>query len=873
MESCVALDDIYTKVTIEMSLPKPCRAIKIPLDSLDDIFTRKTQDGQLYTKLLISAPAGFGKTTSMAKIAYDWSMKPKGSPLSDVSLLFVINMRWVESTTDLEQAILSQLLPHDTHITTNQLQHSLGKLSDKVVFVLDAVDESDRHLLDDPESSGSIVKLLTGRILVSCRLIVTTRPWRVNEIVNACKTFTRLDLGGFSREDVKTYIRQFFNDEEELGESLLKYMEQNAVIADVSSVPLMTLLVCMYWKEKQAEEIPNRIDKLYDAVFNMMYAHLQSKKKATNGKNTRPSIALSLLKQRLGEVALKGLWPPENRLVFSVDEVSDSEVVEEACNMGLLSKQEECTHKIFAAQAGRKAKFTFFHKMAQEKCAGQFLAYLAESNPKKLKARLASVTSIQDALSVQLVLRFASGQNLHAAKKILQRLMKIFRSESHSVIDDYYNEGLELDDTLKIQQFLEMCLSCNYEADCLGEFNHLLANLFPMGKMYFLGISSSTALALGYYMENAQPGDIKSLTLRPIAHAGDIVEPTGPLSKLRRQAQAGINQLTPTKMQEICQEYFQKYHGSVHQDNEQLARQAPATVVSLIQMWQACGDLPTAEETNISPIITSLQHTHIETLNLTGFKVRNNMNQLLEVFEKGHMSHLLELRVSNIGLVDGQMERLTKAIKQIPELRVIDTSHNYPSGKSLQFMAESMSSLASLHTLYVNRMMATVQVMGTFAEKFAEFGSQLQELHINLNKMDDAVASRLESNLPVARQLQGLQISVKGLSRNHHSQLVLTMSQLSCLRTLRIFHSQYADDLLICAADVMGSLPDLDWLLLHVYSNTPPQVSGTTWKHFKTKLQSVKKLNGLDLSQVALERNDFMEFVQLCRAKGFRKVV
>ena len=156
----------------------------------------------------------------MAKIAYDWSMKPKGSPLSDVTLLFVVNMRWVDRTTNLEQAILSQLLPHDTHITTNQLQRSLGKLSDKVVIVLDAVDESDRHLLDDPERSGSIVKLLTGRILVSCRLIVTTRPWRVTEIVNACKTFTRLDLGGFSREDVKTYIRQFFNDEEELGEIL-----------------------------------------------------------------------------------------------------------------------------------------------------------------------------------------------------------------------------------------------------------------------------------------------------------------------------------------------------------------------------------------------------------------------------------------------------------------------------------------------------------------------------------------------------------------------------------------------------------------------------------------------------------------------------
>ena len=879
MESCVALNDIYTKVTMEMSLPKPCRPIKIPLNSLDDIFTRKTEDGQLYTKLLISAPAGFGKTTSMAKIAYDWSMKPKGSPLSDVSLLFVINMRWVDSSTNLEDAILSQLLPHDTHITAHQLQQSLRKLRNRLVIILDAVDESDRHLLDYPERSGSIVKLLKGKILVSCRLIITTRPWRVPEIISACKTFTRLDLGGFSRAEVKTYIRQFFNAKKELGESLLKYIKQNGVIADVSSVPLMTLLICMCWEKTRAEEIPNRIGELYDAIFNIMHAHLQSKKEATNGENAGTTIDLGLLKQRLGKMALEGLWPPENRLVFSTDEMSDQEVVAEACNMGMLSKHEPrvqtrqlLTRKHPVPNYG-KGKLTFFHKSLQEKCAGEYFAHLVDSYPEELKSRLATVTTMQEALSIQLILRFASGHNPRAARKILQRLMDIFRSESQSAIADYYNEDLELDDTLKIQQFLEMCLSCNYEADCRGEFNPLLADLFPMGKVYFLGVSSSTALGLGYYMENSQPCDIKSLKLRPIAHAGDIVEPAGPLYRLTERAKAGVNQLSPIKMQEICQEYFTKYHGSVHEINEQLARQTPATAVSLIQMWQACQDLPTAEETNISPIITSLQHTNIETLNLTGFKIRDNVDQFSKVFKKGHMSHLLELRVSNIGLVDDQMERLAKAIKQMPYLKVIDTSYNNPSGESLHFMAESLIAVTSVRSLAVNDMCATEQVIGTFAENFVEFGSQLQVLCISGNFIDDAVASRLETNLPVAKQLQELWISVDDLSREHHSQLVLTMSQLSRLRDLRIYYSHYPDDLLICASDVMGSLPDLVRLVLDVNVDTPPQVSSSTWNHFKTKLKSVKKLNRLDLDHVALQKKNFMEFVHLCRAKLFWKVV
>ena len=163
------------------------------------------------------------------------------------------------------------------------------------------------------------------------------------------------------------------------------------------------------------------------------------------------------------------------------------------------------------------------------------------------------------------------------------------------------------------------------------------------------------------------------------------------------------------------------------------------------------------------------------------------------------------------------MERLAKAIKYMPNLTVIDISSNNPSGKSLQYMVESLTEAKSVRTLDVSNMFASVQVMGTFAEKLVEFGSQLQKLRVNGNYMDDAVTSRLESNLPVARQLQDLEISVDDLSRKHHNQLVMTTSQLSRPRDLAIYGSQYPDDLLMSASDVMGSLPDLYWLALCVH--------------------------------------------------------
>ncbi|XP_072044888.1 NLR family CARD domain-containing protein 4-like [Amphiura filiformis] len=903
MSKCVDLKDIYTKVSIVMDLPTPCSSIRIPLESHEEIFTRKTDDGQFYTRLLLVGPAGYGKTTTTAKIAYDWAnvIDSPGidSSLSDIGLLFVVNMRWVEHTSNLEDAILSQMLPEDTEMTKELLRSKIKELGDRVIIILDAVYESDRELFNHPKSSGSIVKLLRGNIFALCRLVVTTRPWRVAEIAKACSAFTRLDLSGFSSEDVQIYIWRFFRDDEELRGSLLEYMSQNALVADVSRVPLMALLVCTHWRESRAAEIPNRIGHLYDAILNIMYKHFQSKPRKLQASKTRgkkhlrflklkkaktekeAGIDFTLLLQHLGKMALEGLWPPNNRIVFSVNEVADPEVVEEACQMGLVSKQEmRAGHKVLPIQgaststaaSSNTTKLAFFHKSAQEKCAGEYLANLADTKPEEFQSRLRSISTIQEALSIQLVLRFTCGRNPEAAQQILQRLVEIFRGISSMVEDYYQEEVLELDDTLMMQQFMELCLSCNYEAASNDRFTGLLEDVFVRGMAYFLGISSSTALALGYYMEHSQPGDIKSLKLRPIVHPGDYIDTTGPLKKLYVQYQHGVNQIPPDRMQSISEEYFSRYEGDVYSRIEDIRTDAPGFTVTLIQMWQRCQDhdLPTPEETDISPVINALQYTQLEALDIADFKFRD-IDQFVEVCGNGHMSHLKELNVRSIGMDDYQTERLAQSISCMPDLEELDISHNVP-GRSLEYLAETLPTATSLNKLYIQYMGASTEALDTFTQRLSDFGSQLIGLRMDGNYMNDVVASNLESHLPVATQLEWISIGMDNVSREHHNQLLLTMGRLTRLQQLFVYESQYPDDLLESIADVIPSLPDLFDVVLDVETSTSPEVSSTSWQHFKSKLQSVAGLQNVQLSHIALEKSDFMEFLQLSREKGLAVV-
>ncbi|XP_072045224.1 uncharacterized protein [Amphiura filiformis] len=438
------------------------------------------------------------------------------------------------------------------------------------------------------------------------------------------------------------------------------------------------------------------------------------------------------------------------------------------------------------------------------------------------------------------------------------------------MVEDYYREDLDLDDTLMIQQFLELCLSCNYEADHKERFTGLLGDVFLRGMVYFLGISSSTALALGYYMEHSQPGDIKSLKLRPIVHPGDNINPTGPLDKLYTQYLSGINQIPASKMQEIGQEFFSRYQGSVDTDIEAFKKEAPAATVTLIQMWQRCQDLPTPEETNISPVINALPYTQLEAFDISDFKIRDNIDQFVEACEKGHMSHLQVLKVSNIGMQDYQTERLAQVTSYMADLEELNISINAP-GRSLEYLAETLA-VVSLNKLNIQSMEAPAEVMDIFTQKLPDFCSQLIGLYMDVNDMNDNVASNLESHLPIAKQLRLLSISVWGLSRERHNQLVLTMGRLTRLQQLYVYESQYPDDLLESVADVMPSLPDLIEVVLGVEITTSPKVSSSSWHHFKSKLQNVVTLKRLQLSRIALERNDFIELIQLCREQGLTSV-
>ncbi|XP_072014741.1 uncharacterized protein [Amphiura filiformis] len=241
-ETYLDMDEIYTNLSIHYEMAKPCASIKIPLKSHHEIFTRQV-NGILPKRILVLGRGGSGKSTLLKKIAYDWAMQNVDSPLKDIPLLFVLNMRWMQYTSNLEEAILHQLLPIDTKISKESIRCFLEQNPDSVMILLDSYDEFSRgEILGSNQTvGGNVVDTVANRYVTSCRVLVSSRHWRASDFSVLNNVYAKIDVGGFSEKHVREYVMKTFQESPDSGERLWDYIKNNNLI-QIASVPLMAQL-------------------------------------------------------------------------------------------------------------------------------------------------------------------------------------------------------------------------------------------------------------------------------------------------------------------------------------------------------------------------------------------------------------------------------------------------------------------------------------------------------------------------------------------------------------------------------------------------------------------------------------------------------
>ena len=413
--------------------------------------------------------AGAGKSTLLAKIAYDWAT---GKCLQIIDLLFLLPLGRVNELWHIGD-IATHIIPQETEdqfVIDDFMKDSLYVYIDqnprKVLIFMDGLDEHNRSIVQSGDKkppnkreditggppNEAISKkgvdilggVLRGSILPSTPVIVTTQPWRAIEITGVdeiMQQYTCIQVEGFRKDDVKTYVRKFFQDDEESLGSLLHLMRVSRDIIDIMApYPIFCCMLCDIWKDKYSREKIEQASCLTLAqLFRYMLEYLKEQyvsKIATSGdsesKNYHGKICEDMFVQ-IGKKALDGLWNQQTTF-GEQDFKSCGEMKNIALKVGVLSLEENL---LPLGERGKKGvlqrKYVSFpHRMFQDYLGGVFLATLYETDHSEF-LRLVKTRLLTDIHKFAHLILFTASQTCETGRVILKWICKPGKNLSFAI--------------------------------------------------------------------------------------------------------------------------------------------------------------------------------------------------------------------------------------------------------------------------------------------------------------------------------------------------------------------------------------------------------------------------------------------------------
>ena len=307
--------------------------------------------------VLIEGKPGMGKTTYCKKVVFDWASgkHATGNCFANIVIVLLIKCRDVQS--GLWEAIEDQLLPREVGEDQRErffdfIRHNQSN----VLLVLDGLDEVSEEKL--PMFS----EIIQGRVLPNCRVVATARHEAGVKVRKYCDTL--LEVEGFTKEDVKTFVRNYFRAEPELAEQLIKHLyEYDYDLYEILTNPLNTALLCLVYEDLKGI-FPESRTKLYVEIVECVLRRYRTKQQLPENGEDLVDLYESQLKH-LGSIALKGLL--EDNLDFDEKELGKHKA-SDLPGFGFLSVQPG------GSKLRPTRRYSFLHKTFQEFFAAFYLS-------------------------------------------------------------------------------------------------------------------------------------------------------------------------------------------------------------------------------------------------------------------------------------------------------------------------------------------------------------------------------------------------------------------------------------------------------------------------------------------------------------------
>ena len=172
------MKDVYTDLTLEKIENQPTGPEGKIVEDYKELFGDKNEkNGDMSEKkpgkkVLLKADPGMGKTTFGKHLAYDWA---KGL-FTAFTIVFLVSLKLVKPGDAIENIIIQQTPAlSGLGVKQEQIRKILDKFGNRCLIIFDGYDEF-------KAKNEDVLKIIDGRKLFHCNIVLTSRPHSVENI-------------------------------------------------------------------------------------------------------------------------------------------------------------------------------------------------------------------------------------------------------------------------------------------------------------------------------------------------------------------------------------------------------------------------------------------------------------------------------------------------------------------------------------------------------------------------------------------------------------------------------------------------------------------------------------------------------------------
>lgn len=436
-DNTVHIDEIYTELFWVRNNRKPSGKKEEKLNDYSDVL-REQKSNPYSNRFLVYGMPGIGKSTFAQKIALDWA-RGKKEILKKFDVLLMIPLRNVcDSSTFRDILIEAKLFSTEDQRFIDGLNRYIIDHQNKVLLVLDGFDEYSAS-----GKSPVVHRIWMGDELRECFVILTTRP--VKEDDTKRFSHSQLQIKGFDWARIKEFAMKILEDEQKV-EMFLNYIEKHTLM-EIAEIPLLLLMLCLVWKERDREVLPEAKVHLYKEFIQTLINHMAAK--GNEGKFERIDDYKGDL-EKVGELAFKALL--RNSLEFDYEHLPMELLSSKLITVGVIQ-----IVKLFSAKP--KKKVAFLHKSIQEFLAAWFIIHRLIPSSNDDLSCMSAIDSTRKVVDFLEVLKFVCEWSPEGSRAVLQHLECLRKSQNPSrddISETLFLEDLPDDD----RKLLKLSLEC-----------------------------------------------------------------------------------------------------------------------------------------------------------------------------------------------------------------------------------------------------------------------------------------------------------------------------------------------------------------------------------------------------------------------------